>query len=172
MDDEFFMKLALEEAERASKRGDLPVGAVLTLDNVIIGFGGNLATSHKDWISHAENNLLIKYSDKLKKYKGDNSVLYTTWEPCMMCASTAAMSRVKKIIYSCPDPLGGATLFDVENFPQWYKKHWPKIEKGSYEKVSYDLLTIHMEENPEIWERFLPRFKEKMKGKNREQIIL
>lgn len=96
--DREFMGLALEEAKIAYQRGDLPVGAVLTINNNLIGKGSNLATTRKDWVSHAENYLLNNLSRRIKKNKNSQIVLYSTWEPCLMCASVATISYVNRIV--------------------------------------------------------------------------
>jgi len=161
MGDDYFMKLALEEAKLAYERGDLPVGAVLTLDDKIISRGGNMATTKKDWVSHAEIIVLNQGAQALKENKESSSSLYTTWEPCFMCGFTAYMSRVKRIVYACPENVGGISLLDISLLPNWYGKRAPKIERGSFGRESYDLLVKHMEKNPDIWgETFLPKFRE------------
>ncbi|MDO8517662.1 MAG: deaminase [Nanoarchaeota archaeon] len=158
-----FMKLALEEAEISYNRGDLPVGAVLTIDNKLIGKDGNSATTNEDWFSHAEASVLNKYSRAIKTSKkidkNTEIILYSSWEPCLMCTSIASLCRVDKIIYSCPDPIGGVSKFNPNNLPDWYNRHWPIFERGLYEKESYNLLIKYMENNIDIWGDFIQKFK-------------
>lgn len=152
------MKLALNEAENCYIRGDLPVGAVLVINDSLEGIAGNSAKTNGDWTSHAENSLLHKVSWKIKNNKGAISKLYTTWEPCLMCTGAAVLSRVNKIIYACPDPLGGMSKVDSSQLGYWNKKHWPDFIQGPFKEESYNLLIRYMKENKEIWGSFLENF--------------
>lgn len=136
----------------------MPVGAVLTINDKLIGRESNLATTRDDWFSHAESSLLSKVSGAIKKNKGSYIKLYSTWEPCLMCASAAFGCRVNKIIFACYDPKGGVSKINPKDFPDWYKEHWPNFEKGEYEKESYELLTRYMREHKDIWGKFLNEF--------------
>lgn len=156
--DKNFMELALNEAKTCYSRGDLPVGAVLTIDNNLEGIAGNYAKTNGDWISHAELSLLHKVSWKIKKDGGKMSRLYTTWETCSMCAHASSICRVDEIIYACPDPIGGAAKTNPEYLVSWSKKHWPKFREGPFKKESYNLLVKYMEENKR-WANFLKKFK-------------
>lgn len=157
--DEYFMRIALEEAERGYSRGDLPVGAVLVINNQLIGKSNNATKSKNDWFSHAESNLLSQFSGEIKKNPGSEVKLYTSWEPCLMCTSIASLCRITKIVYACPDPVGGIKSLDAKHLPEWYQRHWPQIKKGPFEEESYNLLIRHMEENPSIWKEFIKKFK-------------
>ncbi|MDO8623260.1 MAG: nucleoside deaminase [archaeon] len=157
-EEENFMRLAIEEAEIAYQRGDLPVGAVLTINNNLIGRCSNLATTRSDWFSHAESFLLYQFSGAIKKNKEADIKLYTTWEPCLMCASIASLCRISKMIYACSDPVGGIASLNEKNLPNWYHRHWPKIKKGPFEKESYELLTKYMKEHKNVWGDFLSKF--------------
>jgi tRNA(adenine34) deaminase len=153
------MQLAMNEAKNCYMRGDLPVGSVLTIDNNLEGISGNSAKSNGDWTSHAENSLLHKVSWKIKQNPKKVAILYSTWEPCLMCTGAAVLARVNKIIYACPDPLGGMSRINPENLGPWNKKHWPEFIQGPFAKESYELLITYMEENKLIWENFLKEFK-------------
>jgi tRNA(adenine34) deaminase len=159
MFDEKYMGVAMNEAKNCYSRGDLPVGAVLTIDNEIEGISGNSARTNGDWTSHAENSLLHKVSWKIKQSsKGAISKLYTTWEPCLMCAGAAVLSRVDEIIYACPDPLGGMSKLDKSLLGVWNQKHWPDFREGPFKEESYNLLIKYMAENKVIWGEFLKGF--------------
>jgi len=157
--DENYMGLALNEAKNCYSRGDLPVGAVLTINDNLEGIAGNAAKTNGDWTSHAENSLLHKVSWKIKSNKGATSKLYTTWEPCLMCTGSAILSRVDEIIYACPDPLGGMSKVNPSYLGIWNKKHWPIFKQGPFKQESYNLLVKYMEENKKYWENFLKSFK-------------
>jgi len=155
-----FMSLALNEAKNCYSRGDLPVGAVLTIDNNLEGIAGNSAKTNGDWTSHAENSLLHNVSWKLKNNKLGTARLYTTWEPCLMCAGAAILSRVDEIIYASPDYVGGISHINPEHLGEWYKKHWPIFREGPLKEESYNLLVQYMKENKKIWGTFLEKFKQ------------
>jgi len=157
--DKNFMGIALNEARNCYSRGDLPVGAVLTLDNNLEGVSGNSSKTDGHWISHAENSLLYKVSWKIKNNREKYARLYTTWEPCLMCTGAAILSRVNEIIYACQDPFGGLSKTNIENFPPWYRKRWPIFRQGPFKEESYNLLIKYMKENKDIWEDFFEKFK-------------
>lgn len=156
--DETYMRVALNEAYNCYNRGDLPVGAVLTIDNIFEGIAGNFAKTNGDWTSHAENSLLHKISWKIKQNPKGISRLYTTWEPCLMCTGAAVLSRVNEIIYACPDPLGGMSEVDPSCLGVWNQRYWPTFREGLFKEESYGLLIKYMGENKENWKNFLEKF--------------
>ena len=140
------IKLALSEAKKSLDRGDLPVGAVLAIDGKIVDKTNNALLSKSSWGDHAETQLILKHSQVIREAKKNNSRidLYTTLEPCLMCLGCATLHRVDRIIFSCPDPRGGATIVDVSNLPSFYKDHWPKIESGMLRQEAYEMLMDFM----------------------------
>jgi tRNA(adenine34) deaminase len=157
--DKYYMSLALGEAKNCYIRGDLPVGAVLTINDNLEGIAGNSAKTNGDWTSHAENSLLHKVSWKIKQSsKGAIAKLYTTWEPCLMCTGAAVLSRINEIVYACPDPLGGMSKVDKSLLGVWNSRHWPTFREGPFKQESYNLLRKYMEENKDNWETFLEAF--------------
>ncbi len=167
--DKTFMKLALKEAKKSFDNGEYPVGAVLVIDGKLIGSQGNVMSSNNEWVSHAENNLINNCSHIIKKKylptiidksKKDVKIeLYTTLEPCLMCLGTSILNRVSRIIYSCPDPHGGATKISKSNLSEWYSMRWPKIESGLFKKNSYNLLIKYMKNQKEsYWGKTLKLF--------------
>ncbi len=165
MDDRYFMGIALEEAKLAYSRGDLPVGAALAIDGKLIGRAGNTANTRNDWVSHAEYSVLYQFSSAIKKNRSGNSVLYTTWEPCLMCMGCSVFSRVSEIVYACPDFKGGVGSINPKdlNLGEWYIKKWPVVREGPLREESFGLLEKFMSENEDIWGDFLDDFRRKMK---------
>jgi tRNA(adenine34) deaminase len=157
--DENYMRMALNEAQSCYSRGDLPVGAVLTINENFAGSAGNSAKTSGDWTSHAENSLLHKLSWKIKQNPKGIARLYTTWEPCLMCAGAAVLSRVNEIIYACPDSQGGTSKLNPKLLGSWYEKHWPNFREGPFKEESYNLLIKYMRENRDIWKDFPNEFK-------------
>jgi len=109
------MRHALLLAERAATQGEVPVGAVLVLDDEIIGEGWNRPISENDPSAHAEILALRDASRRLGNYRLPGSTLYVTLEPCPMCAGAIIQARVAQVLFGAVDPKGGAcgSLFDL-----------------------------------------------------------
>lgn len=149
-----FMELAMEQARISSSEGNFPVGAVLVIDGKLIDTSRNLITSNSDWISHAEMGLLTKHAPLIKKSRKNNLdvVIYSTFEPCLMCHGTCVLNRISRIVYACPDPFTGATHIGPNLLPVGYASMCPKIESGLLKNESKKLLIEHMNKhNPEKW---------------------
>ncbi len=103
-----FMLEALQEAKKAYKKNEVPVGAVVVQNNKIIARAHNLNITLNDPTAHAEILVLRKAAKKLKNYRLTNCELYTTLEPCPMCAGAMVYARIKKLVYATDDPKSGA----------------------------------------------------------------
>lgn len=106
--DEHWMKQAYELATQAATVQEVPVGAVLVLDQQLIGAGFNQPISTNDPTAHAEIVALRQAAAQLGNYRLLNSTLYVTLEPCPMCAFALLHARIQRIVYGCPDPKTGA----------------------------------------------------------------
>ena len=98
-DDIYYMNLALEEAKKAEKRNEVPIGCVIVKDGQVISKAYNRKTLDNIATSHAEVLAIEKACRKLKTWYLDDCILYTTVEPCMMCTGAIMQSRISKIIY-------------------------------------------------------------------------
>ncbi len=108
--DEYFMKQALKEAEKAAERDEVPVGAVIVSSNMIIARAHNLTETLNDTTAHAEMQAFTAASGYLGgKYLND-CTLYVTLEPCTMCAGAAYWTRIGKIVWGADDEKLGFTL--------------------------------------------------------------
>ena len=107
MDKNSFMEEALIEAKKALKKGEVPVGAVVVLEENIIGRGYNQSITKNDPTAHAEIMALRDAAMNLKNYRLKDTLVYTTLEPCLMCAGALVHARIKKLIYSASDPKSG-----------------------------------------------------------------
>ena len=96
--DIYFMNLALKEAEKAYKKGEIPVGAIIVKDNKIITKSHNLKEKHKCTIDHAEILAIKKACKKLKNWRLLGCSIYITMYPCPMCASAINQSRISKVV--------------------------------------------------------------------------
>lgn len=129
-DHNHYMALALKEAEKALKTGDIPVGAVAVLDGKVIARARNEKEKRGDATAHAELLCLQKAAKKLGTWRLNTVELYTTLEPCPMCAGAIVLSRIKKLIYGASDPKAGAAG-SVMNITMHKKlNHRPSVVKG------------------------------------------
>jgi tRNA(adenine34) deaminase len=120
MDDQQYMRQALEEARRAGQAGEVPVGAVVVLEGRVIGAGGNRTISDCDPTAHAEIVALRAAAQAIGNYRLASATLYVTIEPCAMCAGAIVQARVVRLVYGADDPKAGAvrSLFSIADHPQ------------------------------------------------------
>jgi len=108
--DIFWMHHALALAQEACNRQEVPVGAVMILDNKVIGEGSNHPIGLCDPTAHAEIIALRQGAQHLKNYRLVNSTLYITLEPCIMCLGAIVHARVKRVVFGATDPKAGAVV--------------------------------------------------------------
>ncbi len=115
--DHFWMRHALELAQRAGREGEVPVGAVLVKDGQILGEGWNRPIIECDPSAHAEMQALRAAGKLIGNYRLCDTTLYITLEPCTMCAGAIIHARVKRVVFGAYDPKTGAagSVFDVLN---------------------------------------------------------
>lgn len=106
-----YMKLALKEANKALKKGDVPIGCVVVKNNKIIAKAHNEKETKKNAIYHAELLAISKACKKLKTWHLEDCKLYTTMEPCMMCAGSIIQSRINYVCYSIKNETFGASTY-------------------------------------------------------------
>jgi tRNA(adenine34) deaminase len=104
------MTLALEEAQRAADRGEVPVGAVLTRDEVVLAHGGNAQIELHDATAHAEIRVLREAGVRDGNYRLPGTTLYVTLEPCTMCCGALVHARVETVIFAAREPRSGAVV--------------------------------------------------------------
>lgn len=114
--DHVFLQRAIQLAEHAAQNQEVPVGAVLVLDDKIIGEGSNCPISHCDPTAHAEIIALRNAAKTLNNYRLINTTLYVTLEPCIMCVGAIIHARVKRVVYGASDSKSGAvqSVFQME----------------------------------------------------------
>ena len=121
MNDVEFMKIALEEARLAAEANEVPIGAVIVLDEgSILARAGNRTIRDCDPTAHAEIVVLREAARLLHNYRLAATTLYVTLEPCAMCAGAMVQARVPRLVYGADDPKGGAvrTFFNVLSHPR------------------------------------------------------
>jgi tRNA(adenine34) deaminase len=107
-EDERFMGLALEEADRAATAGEVPVGAVVVLDGRVVARGHNAPVAERDPTAHAEIVALRAAAREVGNYRLPDVTLYSTVEPCAMCCGALVHARVARLVYGAADPKAGA----------------------------------------------------------------
>jgi tRNA(adenine34) deaminase len=115
-----YMREALRLAESAAARGDVPVGALVVADGVIIGTGFNTREAAFDPTGHAEIVALREACHLQRRWRVDGATLYVTLEPCPMCAGALVNARVARVVYGAADPKAGAvrSLFSLCDDPR------------------------------------------------------
>lgn len=128
--DEWFMRLAIREAEAALEHDDVPVGAVVVAGGEVIGAGRNERELRQDPSAHAEMLALRAAARHLGSWRVLDAVLYVTLEPCTMCAGAIVLSRIPRVVYGCTDPKAGAagSVLDVLAEPRL--NHRPAVSGG------------------------------------------
>ena len=111
--DEYFMCKAIELAKKAYQKDEVPVGAILVKDNKIIASSYNLKESHNNATHHAEILLLNKAYKKLGTWRLQDTTLYVTLEPFMMCTGAIIQSRVSRVVFGAYDPKGGSIVSNI-----------------------------------------------------------
>ena len=107
LDDAYYMRIALQEAEDAYAENEIPVGAVVVLDNQIIAKGHNLTETLNDVTAHAEMMAITSAANALGAKYLQECTLYVTLEPCLMCAGAIGWSQLPRIVYGCIDDKRG-----------------------------------------------------------------
>ncbi len=143
--DAIWMKMALEEARNAFRKGEIPVGAVLVKDGTVIAKAHNLCEAQRDATAHAERLVISQASQTLGRWRLSDCTLYVTLEPCPMCMGAVINSRVGKVVFGAKDPRAGAcgSLLALQNYPL---EHTPVCVGGLLAEESLCLLRQFFED--------------------------
>jgi tRNA(adenine34) deaminase len=138
--DEYFMRLALREAEQAIEHDDVPIGCVIVHDEEVIAATRNERELRGDPTAHAEVLALREASRHLAGWRLLDTILYVTLEPCAMCAGAMVLARVPRVVYGADDPKAGmaGSLLNLLNEPRL--NHRPDVAGGLLAADSADLL--------------------------------
>jgi tRNA(adenine34) deaminase len=144
--DERWMRQALDLAERARSEGEVPVGAVLVMEDDCIGEGWNRPISAQDPTAHAEITALRAGAARLGNYRLPGATLYVTLEPCAMCAGAIIQARIKRLVYAAADPRAGAagSVFNILQSAQL--NHRVELVSGILEQEAATLLQTFFRE--------------------------
>jgi len=138
--DEYFMREALKEADRAFEKGEVPVGAVVVLEKKIIARAHNQVELLKDATAHAEILALTQAANTIDNWRLINTTLYVTKEPCFMCAGALVNARVKRLVFGARDPKSGGAGSALNIVQDVRQNHMIEVEGGVLEEPSKLLL--------------------------------
>jgi tRNA(adenine34) deaminase len=132
--DQHFMTLALEQAQLARQKGDVPIGAVVVRGEKIISVAHNRRELDKDPTAHAECIAIRKAAKEIGDWRLEHCTLYVTMEPCPMCAGALWLSRIERCVFGCSDPRAGflGSLINLMDFQEL--NHHFKIQGGVLEE--------------------------------------
>jgi tRNA(adenine34) deaminase len=139
--DDYFMRLALREAERALQHDDVPIGAVLVRDGELVAAAHNERELRQDPTAHAEVIALREAARQAASWRLLDTVVYVTLEPCAMCAGALVLARVPRVVYGASDPKAGAcgSVLDVLGEPRL--NHRPEVAGGLLAQECGELLS-------------------------------
>ncbi len=138
--DEYFMRLALREAERALDHDDVPIGAVIVHEGEVIAAARNERELRHDPTAHAEMLALREASRHMESWRLLDTVLYVTLEPCAMCAGAIVLARVPRVLSAAEDPQAGAAGRVLNVLAEPRLNHRPAVAGGLLAEEAADLL--------------------------------
>ncbi|MGG2085621.1 tRNA adenosine(34) deaminase TadA [Priestia aryabhattai] len=146
LNDEKYMRLAIDEALKAKDKLEVPIGAVIVQNDEVIAAAYNLRETEQRSVAHAELLAIDEACKKLGTWRLEDATLYVTLEPCPMCAGAIVLSRVKRVVFGAYDPKGGCagTLLNLLEFEKF--NHQAEVVGGMLAEECGSLLTIFFRE--------------------------
>ena len=146
------MKIALEEAQKAFKEDEVPVGACIIQGDQLISVGHNRREQKQQIISHAEIEAIQEASRVLGSWRLEGCDLYVTLEPCLMCAGAIIQARIRKLFYGAKDPKTGVAGSVLDLFCKKLFNHSVEVYSGIYEDRCSQILRQYFKKKREIGE--------------------
>lgn len=143
--DEGYMRLALDEARRAERSGEIPVGAVVVLGDEVIGRGSNSAIGRNDPTAHAEILALRESALTIDNYRLEGATVFSTLEPCVMCAGALVAARVRRLVFAARDIRFGAVRSKFRLADSELLNHRVQVEEGLLAAECGDLLRAFLQ---------------------------
>jgi tRNA(adenine34) deaminase len=147
--DEKYMKMALEEAEKAGQGGEVPVGAILLKGDQILARDHNRCIEFNDPTAHAEILVLRRGGESLRNYRVNGTVMYVTVEPCPMCVSAMVHGRISRLVYGSFEPKFGAVESKYRLLNDEGLNHKIKVDRGILEKECGEILKVFFKQKRE-----------------------
>ncbi len=144
--DERYMKMALEEAEKAGQGGEIPVGAILLKGGQVLAKDHNRCIELSDPTAHAEILVLRKGGEILRNYRLNETVMYVTAEPCPMCVSAMVHGRISRLVFGVPEPKFGAVESKFKLLNDNGLTHKLRVDRGILEKECGEILKAFFRE--------------------------
>lgn len=143
---EYYMKMALREAKKAYKLGEVPIGCVIVYQDKIIGRGYNRRNTDKSTLSHAEITAIKKASKVIGDWRLEECTLYVTLEPCQMCSGAIVQARIPNVVMGCMNPKAGCagSILNILNIPEF--NHQVHTISGILEEECSQMLTTFFKE--------------------------
>ena len=138
--DEKYMKMALEEAEKAGQRGEIPVGAILLKGDRVIAKDHNRCIELSDPTAHAEILVLRRGGEILRNYRLNETVMYVTVEPCPMCVSAMVHGRISRLVFGSLEPKHGAVESKFQLLNNNGLNHRVTVDRGILEEECAEIL--------------------------------
>ncbi len=149
--DEYWMRLALQQAQKAADRDEVPVGAVLVdQSGECLASGHNQPISAVDPTAHAEIVVLREAAKRMNNYRLPDTTLYITLEPCTMCVGALVQARVARIVFAASEPKAGAIVSALRLFETGRFNHQPEIDSGVLEAESSSLLANFFQQKRQL----------------------
>ena len=138
--DEYFMKLALREALRATEHDDVPVGCVIAHEGELLAAAPNERELRQDPTAHCEILAIREAARRLGSWRLTGTVLYVTLEPCAMCAGAIVLARIPRVVYAAADPKAGAAGSVLDVLGEKRLNHRPEVAGGLLAEDSAGIL--------------------------------
>tara|TARA_B110000483_G_scaffold147265_1_gene175711 strand:+ start:86312 stop:86848 length:537 start_codon:yes stop_codon:yes gene_type:complete len=129
-DDEYWMRLALEQSEIARQAKEVPVGALLVKDGELVALGWNQSISSSDPTEHAEINCLRQATKAMNNYRIPGCDMYVTLEPCAMCAGAMVHARIRRLIFGAYEPRAGVAVSQAQLLDSEWLNHKVEVKGG------------------------------------------
>ena len=139
-EDEKWMKIAIKEALLAFKKNEVPVGAVLVQDNILVAQAHNQPIKKNDTTAHAEIEVLRKAGKKLNNYRFPKTTLYVTLEPCAMCLGAMIHARIERVVFGASDPKSGVCGSTIDLSSESIFNHQISVSGGVLEHECKNIL--------------------------------
>lgn len=145
-DDEHWMRLALQQAQRSADIGEVPVGAVLVdSEGKLLAKGHNRPIINQDATAHAEIQVIREASLRLENYRLPGTTLYVTLEPCAMCVGAIIHARIARVVYGASEPKAGAVKSQLKLMEAGHFNHHPQVSGGLLAQECAEVLSEFFE---------------------------